>query len=46
LEYVARMVRIWRILEGPSEIHRMTIARTLLRNKQTYNPFIVEKEEI
>ena len=45
LEYVARMVRIWRILEGPSEIHRMSIARTLLRNKQPYNPFIVAKEE-
>ena len=46
LEYVARMVRIWRILEGPSEIHRMSIAKTLLRNKQPYNPFIVAKEEI
>ena len=45
LEYVARMVRIWRILEGPSEIHRMSIARTLLRNKQPYNPFIVVKED-
>jgi (R)-benzylsuccinyl-CoA dehydrogenase len=45
LEYVARMVRIWRILEGPSEIHRMSIAKTLLRNKQTYNPFIVAKED-
>jgi len=46
LEYVARMVRIWRILEGPSEIHRMTIAKMLLKNKQPYNPFIVSKEEI
>jgi (R)-benzylsuccinyl-CoA dehydrogenase len=46
LEYVARMVRIWRILEGPSEIHRMTIAKMLLKNKQPYNPFIVSKEEM
>lgn len=46
LEYVARMVRIWRILEGPSEIHRMTIAKMLLKNRQPYNPFIVSKEEI
>jgi (R)-benzylsuccinyl-CoA dehydrogenase/naphthyl-2-methylsuccinyl-CoA dehydrogenase len=45
LEYVARMVRIWRILEGPSEIHRMTIAKMLLKNKRPYNPFIVSKEE-
>jgi (R)-benzylsuccinyl-CoA dehydrogenase/naphthyl-2-methylsuccinyl-CoA dehydrogenase len=43
LEYVARMVRIWRILEGPSEIHRWTIARTLLRQKKPYNIFITEK---
>ncbi|MBW1850026.1 MAG: acyl-CoA dehydrogenase family protein [Deltaproteobacteria bacterium] len=46
LEYVARMVRIWRILEGPSEIHRMSIARQILRNKKPYNPFIVAKEDI
>lgn len=46
LEYVARMVRIWRILEGPSEIHRISIAKTLLKNKQPYNPFIVAKEEM
>ncbi|MFH0726814.1 MAG: acyl-CoA dehydrogenase [Pseudomonadota bacterium] len=46
LEYVARMVRIWRILEGPSEIHRMTIAKMLLKNKQPYNPFIVSKEDM
>ncbi len=43
IEYVARMVRIWRILEGPSEIHRWTIARTLLRQGKPYDPFIVEK---
>lgn len=45
IEYVARMVRIWRILEGPSEIHRWTIARTLLGNKKPYDPFIVAKDE-
>jgi (R)-benzylsuccinyl-CoA dehydrogenase len=40
IEYVARMVRIWRIVEGASEIHRMSIARTLLKNQQPYNPFV------
>lgn len=45
IEYVARMVRVWRILEGPSEIHRWTIARTILGNKKPYNPFVVNKEE-
>jgi (R)-benzylsuccinyl-CoA dehydrogenase len=44
IEYVARMVRIWRILEGPSEIHRWTIARQLLREKKPYNPFIVAED--
>jgi (R)-benzylsuccinyl-CoA dehydrogenase len=44
IEYVARMVRIWRILEGPSEIHRWTIGRTILKQKKPYNPFIVAKE--
>ena len=43
IEYVARMVRIWRILEGPSEIHRWIMARTLLRQGKPYDPFIVEK---
>ncbi len=41
IEYVARMVRIWRIVEGPSEIHRMSIAKTLLKNERTYDPFVV-----
>jgi (R)-benzylsuccinyl-CoA dehydrogenase/naphthyl-2-methylsuccinyl-CoA dehydrogenase len=45
IEYVLRMVRIWRILEGPSEIHRWTISRALLRQKKPYNPFIVAKDE-
>jgi (R)-benzylsuccinyl-CoA dehydrogenase len=40
IEYVARMVRIWRVLEGPSEIHRATIARTLLKSAQPYSPFV------
>ncbi|MFZ3046376.1 MAG: acyl-CoA dehydrogenase family protein [Desulfatirhabdiaceae bacterium] len=44
IEYVARMVRIWRILEGPSEIHRWTIGRTILKQKKPYNPFILAKE--
>ena len=45
IEYVARMVRIWRILEGPSEIHRWLIARQILREKKIYNPFIVATDE-
>ncbi|BBO88118.1 acyl-CoA dehydrogenase family protein [Desulfosarcina ovata] len=44
IEYAARMVRLWRILEGPSEIHRMAVARTLLREKKPYNPFLLKKE--
>jgi (R)-benzylsuccinyl-CoA dehydrogenase/naphthyl-2-methylsuccinyl-CoA dehydrogenase len=45
IEYVARMVRIWRVLEGPNEIHRWTIARQLFRDKKPYNPFIVSADE-
>jgi (R)-benzylsuccinyl-CoA dehydrogenase len=45
IEYVARLVRIWRILEGPSEIHRWMIARQLLKDKKSYNPFVVSKNE-
>ena len=41
IDYIARMVRMWRILEGPSEIHRWLIARQVLRSKKPYNPFIV-----
>jgi alkylation response protein AidB-like acyl-CoA dehydrogenase len=44
IEYVARMVRIWRVLEGPSEIHRWSIARKLLKDNRTYNPFVVSAE--
>lgn len=43
IEYVARMVRIWRILEGPSEIHRWLIARQILRQKKPFDPFVLEK---
>ncbi|QVQ28217.1 acyl-CoA dehydrogenase family protein [Achromobacter deleyi] len=32
LEYIARMCRVLRIVEGPSEVHRWVIARDLLRN--------------
>lgn len=32
LEYISRVVRVYRILEGASEIHRWTVARDLLRN--------------
>lgn len=45
IEYVARMVRIWRILEGPNEIHRWTIARQLLKEKKPYNPFVVVSDQ-
>jgi (R)-benzylsuccinyl-CoA dehydrogenase len=44
IEYVARMVRIWRIVEGPSEIHRMSIAKTLLKAEAPYSPFITAAE--
>jgi alkylation response protein AidB-like acyl-CoA dehydrogenase len=44
LEYVARMVRLWRIVEGPSEIHRVSIAEKLLKDEQPYNPFVVAKD--
>ncbi len=32
LEYIARSCRVFRIFEGPSEVHRWFIARDLLRN--------------
>jgi (R)-benzylsuccinyl-CoA dehydrogenase len=32
LEYMARACRVWRIFEGPSEVHRWFIARDLLRS--------------
>ena len=32
LEYISRVTRVYRIVEGPSEVHRWTIARDLLKN--------------
>jgi (R)-benzylsuccinyl-CoA dehydrogenase len=32
LEYISRVVRIYRIVEGPSEVHRWVVARDLLKN--------------
>ena len=32
LEYISRMCRVMRIVEGPSEVHRWVIARDLLRH--------------
>ena len=32
LEFISRVVRIYRIVEGPSEVHRWVIARDLLKN--------------
>lgn len=40
IEYVARMVRVWRIIEGPSEIHRASIAKRLLKEGRPYDPFV------
>lgn len=34
LEYMSRILRVYRIVEGASEIHRWTIARDLIRNGQ------------
>jgi (R)-benzylsuccinyl-CoA dehydrogenase len=31
LEYMSRAARVWRIVEGPSEVHRWLVARDLLR---------------
>jgi len=32
LEYISRQVRVLRIVEGPSEVHRWTIGRDLMKN--------------
>lgn len=32
LEFISRVLRIYRIVEGPSEVHRWVIARDLLKN--------------
>lgn len=34
LEYMSRILRVYRIVEGASEIHRWTVARDLIRNGQ------------
>jgi len=34
LEYMSRILRVYRIVEGPSEVHRWTIARDLLKSGQ------------
>ena len=39
MEFVARMVRVWRVVEGPSEIHRASIAKTLLKGGRHYDAF-------
>ena len=44
IEYVARMVRVWRVVEGPSEIHRVSIAKKLLKEGKTYDPFAATAE--
>ena len=36
LEYISRVVRIYRIVEGPSEVHRWVVARDLLKNGLPY----------
>ena len=32
LEFISRVVRIYRVVEGPSEVHRWVVARDLLKN--------------
>ena len=32
LEFISRVVRVYRIVEGPSEVHRWVVARDLLKN--------------
>ena len=34
IEHFYRMVRVWRILEGPTEIHRFVVARNRLKGKK------------
>lgn len=46
IETVYRIARIFRILEGPSEIHRWSVARQLLKEKKPYNTLILEKTEL
>ncbi|MDA8233355.1 MAG: acyl-CoA/acyl-ACP dehydrogenase [Clostridia bacterium] len=39
IEFIYRLARITRIIEGPSEIHRWVIAREGLKNEKPYNTF-------
>jgi len=39
IEYIYRLVRIFRIVEGPSEIHRWLVARELTKKNKTYDTF-------
>ncbi|MQA82081.1 MAG: acyl-CoA dehydrogenase [Streptosporangiales bacterium] len=34
IEFFYRLCRVWRIVEGPSEVHRMVIARNRLKNRK------------
>ena len=37
IEYIYRLVRILRIVEGPSEVHRWLLAREILKNEKPYD---------
>jgi alkylation response protein AidB-like acyl-CoA dehydrogenase len=39
IEYIYRLVRIFRIVEGPSEIHRWLLAREILKDGKPYYSF-------
>jgi alkylation response protein AidB-like acyl-CoA dehydrogenase len=39
IEFIYRLARITRIVEGPSEIHRWVIAREVLKEGKPYNSF-------
>jgi alkylation response protein AidB-like acyl-CoA dehydrogenase len=39
IEYIYRLVRIFRIVEGPSEVHRWLLAREILKDGKPYNTF-------
>jgi len=39
IEYIYRLVRIFRIVEGPSEIHRWLLAREILKDGKPYETF-------
>ncbi len=41
IEFIYRLVRIFRIVEGPSEIHRWVLAREVLKNGKPYDGFDV-----